>query len=112
MVMDVTRKKRVTRDWSAVFADFDGSGMTIKDFCLSKGMSQSLFYRRRKDYADCNTSPQPSLGRKDFIELTPGSAPQHSASISFPGQITLTISNDCDRELLRLIISQLKESPC
>ena len=108
--MDVTRKKRIKRDWPGVFADFDGSGMTIKVFCLSKGMSQSLFYRRRKDYADCNTPSQPSLGRGDFIELTPG--PQHSASVSFPGQITLAISNDCDRELLRSIISQLKESPC
>ncbi len=110
--MDVTRKKRVKRDWPGIFADFDGSGMTIKAFCLSKGMSQSLFYRRRKDYADCNTSLQPSLGRGDFVEFKPTSLSRGSASISFPGQIELTISNDCDRELLRWIISQLKESPC
>jgi len=110
--MDVTRKKRVKRDWPGVFADFDGSGMTIKAFCVSEGMSQSLFYRRRKDYADCSVPSQPSFGRRDFIELTSKSASQHSASISFPGAIELSISNDCDRELLRDIILQLKESPC
>ncbi len=110
--MDVTKKKRVKRDWAAVFADFDGSGMTIKAFCLSKGMSQSLFYRRRKEYANSNTPSQASLGRGDFIELTPASLSRCSASISFPGQIELAISNACDPELLRSIISQLKESPC
>jgi hypothetical protein len=109
MIMDVVRMKRVKRDWPGVFADFDGSGMTIKAFCLSKGMSQSLFYRRRKDYADCN---MPSLRRGDFIEFKPTSLSRGSASISFPGAIELSISNDCDRELLRSIISQLKESPC
>lgn len=110
--MDVTRKKRVKRDWPGVFADFDGSGMTIKAFCLSKGMSQSLFYRRRKDYADCNAPPELLGGRGDFIELTPALLSRCSATISFPGQIELSISNDCDRQLLRAIISQLKESPC
>ena len=110
--MDVVRKKRVKRDWPAVFADFDRSGVSIKDFCLSRGMSQSLFYRRRRDYANSSTPAVPSLGRENFIELTPGSASRGSASISFPGQIELTISNDCDREMLRSIISQLKELPC
>ncbi len=110
--MDVTRKKLVKRDWPGVFADFDRSGMTIKAFSLSRGMSQSLFYRRRKDYSNSNTPPASSLGRGDFIELTPASLSRCSATISFPGQIELSISNDCDRQLLQAIISQLKESPC
>ena len=36
--MDVARKKRVKRDWPAVFADFDRSGMTIKEFCREQEM--------------------------------------------------------------------------
>ncbi len=110
--MDVTRKKRIKRDWPGVFADFDRSGVSVKEFCLSRGMSQSIFYRRRKDYADSNTPPEPSGGREDFIELTPASLSRCSATISFPGQIELSISNDFDRELLLAIISQLKDSPC
>ena len=110
--MDVARKKRVKRDWPAVFADFDRSGMTIKEFCRYQGMSQSLFYRRRKDYADSMASNGPSVGRGDFIELKPGSSCRRSALITFPGSIELSISNDCDQELLRAIISQLIGPPC
>ena len=110
--MDVARKKRIKRDWPGVFADFDRSGMTIKEFCRSRGMSQSIFYRRRKDYGDGNTPSQLSPGGGDFIELRSASLSRCSASISFPGAIELSLSNDCDRELLGDIISQLKGSPC
>ena len=112
--MDVERKIRIKRDWLVVFEEFYQSGMTIKEFCRSKGMSQSLFYRRRKDYIDSDKSARPSLGRGDFIELKRAlpSLTRPSASIVFGSQIELSISNDCDKELLRLLISQLKGSPC
>ena len=32
--MDVAGKKRVKRDWPAVFAEFQRSGMTIKRTCV------------------------------------------------------------------------------
>jgi hypothetical protein len=112
MIMDVVRKKRIKRDWAAVFAEFDRSAMTIKEFCRSQGMSQSLFYRRRKDHNAAEASKGPALGRGDFVELKPVSSFSRSASISFPGSIELSISNDCDRDLLRTIISQLKGSLC
>jgi len=110
--MDVRRRKRIKRDWSAVFEEFHQSGITIKEFCRTKGMSQSLFYRRRKDYSDSDIPTRPSLRRGDFIELTPASSSRRPASIVFGGQIELSISNDCDKDLLRDIISQLKGSPC
>ena len=112
--MNVERKIRIKRDWSVVFEEFHQSGMTIKKFCRSKGMSQSLFYRRRKDYIDSDKPARPSLGRGNFIELKrvlPSSI-RPSASIVFGSQIELSISNHCDKELLRLIISQLKGSSC
>jgi len=114
--MDVKRKIRVQRDWSVVFEEFHRSGLSIKEFCRLKGMSQSLFYRRRKDCcdADKSASARSSLQRSDFIELKralPTSA-RPSAAIVFGSQIELSISNDCDKELLRLLISQLKGSSC
>ena len=110
--MGVTRKKRIKRDWPAVFVEFYRSGMPIKEFCRIKGMSQSLFYRRRRDYSDSDTGKGPSLGPSGFVELKPASSSQRSATILFPGQIELSISNDCDKKLLRQIISQLRGSPC
>jgi len=110
--MDVARKTRIKRDWLAVFDEFHGSGMSIKEFCRSKGIAQSLFYRRRKDYRDTGLSAKGSLRRDDFIEIQPTLSSRWSAAIVFGGQIELSLSNDCDKELLRLLISQLKGSPC
>ena len=111
--MDVTSKKRIKRDWPAVFAEFQRSGMTIKEFCLSKGMPPSLFYRHRKGYSATGTPKRSSLGKGDFIELKGGSSLSRcSATMVFPGPIELSISNDCDRDLLRGIISQLQGSLC
>jgi len=110
--MDVARKRRIKRDWSAIFAECQHRDMTIKEFCLSKGMSQSLCYRRRKDYIGSLAPRTPSLRRGDFIELEPTLSSRRCASISFGSQIELSISNDCDKELLQAIISQLKGSPC
>jgi len=110
--MNAGMPKRVKRDWPAVFDEFRRSGQTIKEFCMAKGMSQSLFYRRRKDHSGGCQSAMSSLRRSDFIELQPTSASRWSAAIAFGSQIELSIANDCDHELLRLLISQLKGSPC
>jgi hypothetical protein len=110
--MDVRAKKRIKRDWAAIFEEFHRSGLSIKEFCQVKEMSQSLFYRRRKDYDDTANSGKPSLRLNDFIQLQPAAISRPSASIVFGGQIELSIHNDCDKALLRHIISQLKGSPC
>jgi len=112
--MDIKRKTRIKRDWAVIFEEFHRSGLSIKEFCQTKGMSQSLFYRRRKDYRDADKTVGPSLGRDDFIELRralPVSA-RPSAVIVFGNQVELSISNDCDKELLQLLISQLKGASC
>lgn len=110
--MDVGRKKRIKRDWSAVFVEFHGSGLSVKEFCRTNGIAPSLFYLRRKDYSDSAIPAKRPLRRGDFIELASGSSSQRSASIVFPGQIELSISNDCDKDLLRLLISELKGLSC
>ena len=120
--MDVTRKKRIKRDWPAIFNEFHESGLSVTEFCRTKGISQSLFYLRRKDCGNANDvngrvktgDPHnpPSLRLNDFIQLKSVSSSRMSASIVFGGQIELSVSNDCDKDLLRHIISQLKGSPC
>ena len=110
--MDVTGKKRIKRDWAAVFVEFRQSGLTIKEFCRSQGMSQSLFYRRRKDFVKVGMEGKRSGRRSDFIELTGASSSWFSAAIVFGGGVELSISNDCDAELLGHIISQLQDRSC
>ena len=109
--MDAKRKKYIKRNWAATFEEFHRSGLSITEFCQTKSISSSLFYLHRKDYSNSDISTRPPFRRSDFIELTP-SSPRPAASIIFAGQIELAINNDCDKELVRLLISQLKESSC
>ena len=110
--MDVRRRKRIKRDWPAVFEEFYQSGLSIKKFCQAKEMAQSLFYRQRKDYDDIANPGKTTLRSSDFIQLKSAVMPRPSASIVFPDHIELSIHNDCDKKLLVAIISQLKGSPC
>ncbi len=106
------RRERVVRDWAVVFGEFSRSGMSVKEFCLSKGITKSLFYRRRQEFRDSNPSVRLVPDRGDFIELRQKPASQWAAAIDFGNQIELSIANDCGSELLRSIISQLKVSSC
>lgn len=106
--MDAGKPKRINRNWPAVFDAFRLSSQTIKAFCLAEGISQSLFYKRRKEYTGSHRSVSSSLVRSDFIELAPASASLWSAAIAFGSQIELSIANDCNHELLHLLITQLK----
>ena len=106
--MDAVKPKRIRRDWPAVFDAFRQSGQTITAFCLAEGIPQSLFYKRRKDHSSSRQSASPSFAQSDFIELHPTSISRWSAAIAFGSQVELSIANDCDRELLRQLISQLK----
>ncbi len=110
--MGVRIKKRIKRDWSAVFEEFHGSGLTIKEFCQIKEMSPSLFYCRRKEYDEMTTASKTALRPSDFIPLPSAAISRPSASIVFPGPIELSLHNECDKELLQHIISQLKGSSC
>ena len=112
--MGVGRRRRVMRDWAMVFEEFAQSGLAIREFCRVKGISLSIFYKHRKNYIGADSSNRQLSHRGDFVELqralpTPA---RRSASITFGNQIELSISNDCDKELLRLLISQLKSPSC
>lgn len=85
--MNVRKRKRIKRDWSAVFKEFHQSGLSIKKFCQAKEMAQSLFYLRRKDYDDIADPGKPTLRSSDFIQLKSAVMPRPSASIVFPDHI-------------------------
>ena len=106
--MNAVKPKRIRRDWPAVFDAFRQRGQTATAFCLAEGIPQSLFYKRRKDHASNHQSARSSFIRSDFIELKPTPTPRWSAAIIFDSQIELSIANDCNHELLRQLISQLK----
>jgi putative transposase len=42
-----TRRRLDEQMWRAVLARFDGAGMTVQEFCLREGLTQSSFTRWR-----------------------------------------------------------------
>ena len=115
--MSVERRKRIQRDWAAVLAEFQQSGLTIQAFCRAAGISPSLFYRHRKESGNTARSARPALGRGDFMafqapvpNLSCGFQP--AAVLVFGHPIELSIHNECDQELVELLIAQLKGSSC
>ena len=110
--MKAKRKKRIKRDWVAVFEEFAQSGMTVGDFCRSQGMSPSLFYRRRHDIAAHALEGKQSMSPDDFVRLPSPVSSRASISLIFPGVAELLIHDDCDRKLLGDIIAQLKSPSC
>ena len=110
--MEARRKKRIKRDWAAVFEEFGQSDMKVKDFCRAQGMAPSLFYRRRRDMENSVISGRSSLKPGDFIQLQSGDSSGPSISIVFAGATELFIHNDCDRKLLGDVIRQLRAPTC
>ncbi len=110
--MEVRRRKRVKRDWAAVFEEFDRSGMKVKGFCQVQGITLSLFYRRRKDMEGSVISGKSSLESGGFIQLRPAASSDPSISIVFAGTTELFVHNDCDRKLLGDVIAQLRGPAC
>ncbi len=106
------QKKRIKRDWAVVFKAYEHSGMTVKDFCQTQGMSPSLFYRRRQDIESFASQVKSSSEPTDFIRLSSTASPGPPITISLGGQVEVYIHNDCDRVLLGDIIAQLKEDSC
>ena len=107
--MNAEKPKRIRRDWPAIFDKFHQSGQTATAFCRAEGIPQSLFYKRRKEHTGNHQSIRSSLVRSDFIELKSMSASRWSAAIAFDNQVELSIANDCDHELLRQLITQLRD---
>lgn len=103
--MDITGKRRVRRDWQAVFAEFERSGLTIKAFCQREGIAPSLFYRHRRKL-------QTVAGGRDFLELAGISPSSQPITIAFGNGIALSLGNDCDPDLVGRILSQLQAGSC
>ena len=66
--MGAKGKKRIKRNWAELFEEFHRSGLSVKEFCRTNGISPSLFYLRRKDYGNV-CRPGSSFCSSDFIQL-------------------------------------------
>lgn len=66
------RRRRERTEWVEIVRRFEGSGMSIREFCVAEGLSMSSFQRWRATLGPTAVA--------EFTELVPASAPQVSES--------------------------------
>ena len=81
------------QQWAMLIQECKASGMSNKEFCIQRGVSEKSFYywqRKFREQVLEAASPQ-------FIQLEPGPAPAELLQISFRGaELTLPVGVDMD----------------
>ena len=119
------------RDWRRIVEEQEASGLSVSDFCDTRGLAASTFYLRRKQIrAREARRPQPRPARRPrFVPVVlpedaaraaaPQAAPLSVAApleLVHPTGVVLRIPAGCDVESLRSVLRLLDESrearPC
>ena len=91
-VLDVRDEYRA-QQWAMLIQECKASGMSNKEFCIQRGVSEKSFYywqRKFREQVLEAASPQ-------FIQLEPDPAPAELLQISFRGaELTLPVGVDMD----------------
>ena len=81
------------QQWAMLIQESKSSGMTNKDFCIQRGVSEkSFYYWQKKLRTQLLEATAPQL-----IQLEPGPVPAELLQISFRGaELTLPVGVDMD----------------
>ena len=81
------------QQWAMLIRECKASGMSNKEFCIQRGVSEkSFYYWQRKFREQVLEAASPQL-----IQLEPGPAPAELLQISFRGaELTLPVGVDMD----------------
>ena len=129
--------RRSDDEWMELITSCRASGMTDKDWCLSRGIPESTFYNaitrlRRKackipardarQATDLPAAPQEAVRINIIPDEVPAMVPPKASSPSYldnshmieisAGSLRLRITNDADPELLVRILSGLGGRSC
>ena len=87
------RDEYQAQQWAMLIQESKSSGMTNKDFCIQRGVSEkSFYYWQKKLRTQLLEAAAPQL-----ILLEPGPAPAELLQISFRGaELTLPVGVDMD----------------
>ena len=112
--MDVQKVSHaVTKEqWKQMIVERQASGMTVRDWCLEKGITESTYYYWLKIIRQdiCDTMPSkfvPILQENTSIDVTEKSTEDIAAIIS-NGNLTISIKNSISPTLLTQLIGILK----
>ena len=87
--------RRSASEWKSIFARYERSDLSQRDFCRSEGVALASFFRWRQllgTQSVRRTAPSTEVSRDDFVELaTPDATPSWSIEIELPGGCILRL---------------------
>ena len=113
----MSRKRYSVEQWCAWFEEHSASGLTVEQFCRSKGTTANTFYKWRRRLAQEPSEVELSGARgagsakkeppaAAFVSVVTSTAPVH-VEIQLPAGASVTVPNDA--ETLRPILQVLVE---
>ena len=101
-------RKGLREEWRLRLADFDGSGLTQREWCAEKGVAlhQFAYWRRQLKEAD---GGQPASGEWCQVSLLPVGTPQAVGLTVRVGPAAIEVSPGFDPSLLQAIVQTLAE---
>jgi hypothetical protein len=100
--------------WQQRLERFQNSGLSVKDFCASEGVSVPSFYswRRRLTQPVADSTAAPPDSSPAFIPLRLVSDTVSPLQLVLPSGVVLRITADCDPQLLHRVLALLGITPC
>jgi len=97
----MTRNKRSTEEWFSLIQEFRTSGLSVKEFCINKGIHSSNFYYWVKR--------QRSADETGFLPVAiskPSAQPfsQQMVEIVYPNGVSLRFGSEVDIRMLSQLI--------
>src|SRR5262245_727871 len=100
--------------WQQRLERFRNSGLSVKDFCASEGVSVPSFYswKRRLAPPFGDGSHASPAGSPPFIPLRLVPDAAAPLQLVLPSGVVLRVGPDCDEQLLSRVLALLGVAPC
>jgi hypothetical protein len=102
------------RQWQRWIQQWRTSGLTIRAFCLRRGLSQPAFYRWRRVLADRGVRPRADADDLPLfvpVDLEP-SGPTPTIEVLLPRGQRVAVRPGFDRATLAQVLAVREDPPC
>jgi len=108
------RKQRQRSDWQKIINQWQKSGLSVREFCQQRGISEPSFYQGRRRLRASGIASGRKNSRNPFVEValpSPPASPDH-LEIIWTQPPVLKIHPGCEAELLERTLRCLREQTC
>src|SRR5262245_7835810 len=107
----VTKQRDPQREqfWRDVMAGWSASGLTVRDYCRHRRLTETAFFYWRRELRRRGVSPAPAASPA-FVPVTVVPAPSIAVEVRCPSGHVVTVPA-ADGETLRRVFAALAEGP-